>query len=418
MHKYGGLLYFSTGTKNTLPIDMINHRSLFLQHMAQTSSAPIGIEIIKADGSFLFDVEGKKYIDLISGITVCSLGHSHPKITEAIKKQVDAYTHVMVYGELIQSPQTLLAKKLTGLLPGHLNCTYFTNSGAEAVDGALKLSRRYTRRKEIVAFKNSYHGSTMGPLSLMSDEYFTAPFKPLLADVKFLNFNNFCELEKITTQTACVVTEVIKSEEGYLLPSENFLDALKERCTETGTLLVFDESQTGMGRTGKMFGFENYHVAPDILVLSKALGGGMPLGAFISSKEIMHSLSDNPVLGHITTFGGHPVSCAAALAMIEALLEENVLTAIAQKEKIIRNNLTHKAIKRMAGCGLMLSVEFESKELNLKIIKQCIAKGVFTDWFLFAENKMRITPPLNIPEQLLNDACCIIIDCIDAATKN
>lgn len=396
---------------------MINHRSLFLQHMAQTSPAPIGIEITKAEGSFLFDAAGKKYIDLISGITVCSLGHNHPKVNSAIKKQVDAYTHIMVYGELIQSPQTLLAQKLSSILPAKLNCTYFTNSGTEAVDGALKLSRRYTSRKEIIAFKNSYHGSTTGSLSLMSDDYFTSAFKPLLPGVKFFDFNNFVQLKSITTQTACVVAEVIKSEEGYKLPAENFLNELRNRCNNTGTLLIFDESQTGMGRTGKMFGFEKYNVVPDILVLSKALGGGMPLGAFISSKEIMHSLSSNPVLGHITTFGGHPVCCAASLAAIAALLEENILAEVKEKEKIIRNALKHPAIKNISGCGLMLSLEFDSKEINLKIIHQCIAKGVFTDWFLFAENKMRITPPLNIPNKVLIEACNVITECIKKVTQ-
>lgn len=391
---------------------MINHRSLFLQHMAQTSPAPMGLEITKAEGSFLFAADGKKYIDLISGITVCSLGHNHSKVNAAIKKQVDIYTHVMVYGELIQSPQTLLAQKLSSILPAKLNCTYFTNSGAEAIDGALKLSRRYKDRQEIIAFKNSYHGSTTGPLSLMSDEYFTSAFKPLLPGVKFLDFNDFIQLENITPQTACVVAEVVKSEEGYKLPAENFLKELRNRCTQTGTLLIFDESQTGMGRTGKMFAFERYNVMPDVLVLSKALGGGMPLGAFITSKEIMHSLSNNPVLGHITTFGGHPVCCAASLAAIESLLEENILSAVEEKEIIIRNALTHPAIKNISGCGLMLSLEFESKEINLEIIKQCITNGVFTDWFLFAENKMRITPPLNIPNNILLEACNVITKCI------
>ncbi|MBK7853655.1 MAG: aspartate aminotransferase family protein [Bacteroidetes bacterium] len=396
---------------------MINHRSLFLQYMAQTSPAPIGIEITKAEGSFLFDAAGKKYIDLISGITVCSLGHNHPKINAAIKKQVDTYTHIMVYGELIQSPQTLLAQKLSSLLPQNLNCTYFTNSGAEAIDGALKLSRRFTGKYEIVAFKNSYHGSSTGPLSLMSDEYFTSPFKPLLPGVKFLDFNKVNQLENITTQTACVVAEVIKSEEGYKLPSENFLEELSKRCTQTGTLLIFDESQTGMGRTGKMFAFEKYNVVPDVLVLSKALGGGMPLGAFITSTEVMQSLSNNPVLGHITTFGGHPVCCAASLAAIESLIEKNILSGIEEKESIIRNQLTHTAIKNISGCGLMLSLEFESKETNLEIIKQCITNGLFTDWFLFAENKMRITPPLNIANSVLLEACSIITQSIRRVTQ-
>jgi acetylornithine/N-succinyldiaminopimelate aminotransferase len=396
---------------------MINHRSIFLQHLAQTNPEPIAIEIIKADGTFLFDSARKKYIDLISGITVCSLGHNHPVVNAAIKKQVDIYSHIMVYGELVQSPQTLLAKKLSELLSSNLNCSYFTNSGAEAIDGAMKLAKRFTGRTEIIAFKNSYHGSTQGPLSLMSNEYFTAPFRPLLPDVKFIEFNNRKQLKEITKSTACVVAEIIKAEQGCLLPEHDFLIALQKRCNETGTLLLLDESQTGMGRTGSMFAFEHYNIVPDILVLSKAFGGGMPLGAFISSKEIMDSLTNNPVLGHITTFGGHPVCCAASLASINVLLDEKIIEGVLAKENIVRQVLIHPAIKNISGKGLLLAIEFETKELNLKVIKQCIYNGVFTDWFLFAENKMRIAPPLNCPDDLLRKACLIILKSIDESLQ-
>lgn len=387
---------------------MINHRTLFLNHLAQTSDAPLSLHIIKAQGSILTDADGKDYIDLVSGIAVSNIGHNHPSVISAIKKQVDDYMHIMVYGELIQSPQTLLAQKLATLLPENLSCCYFVNSGAEAVDGAMKLAKRFTKRREIIAFENSYHGSTQGPLSLMSNEYFTSAFRPLLPGINFIRFNAKEDLEKITSDTVCVIAELIKAENGCNTGDKDYFKDLRKRCTQTGTLLVLDESQTAFGRTGSMFAFEQYGIVPDILILSKSFGGGMPLGAFIASKEIMQTLSNNPVLGHITTFGGHPVCCAASLASMEVLVEEKIIDAVFKKEKLFRSHLKNDTIKNISGSGLLLAIEFENAEINKKIIQQCLANGLFTDWFLFAENCMRIAPPLNISDELIVKACALI----------
>ncbi len=387
---------------------MINHRFIFQNNVAQTSPAPPALHITSASGSFLFDADGKKYIDLIAGISVCNLGHNHPEVIDAIKKQTETYMHVMVYGELIQSPQTKLAHALSTLLPQNLNCTYFTNSGSEAIEGAMKLAKRHTGRTQIIAFKNSYHGSTHGAMSLMSDENYKDAFRPLLPDVRFLNFNSVGELKYITTNTACVITEIVKAEEGCVVPENNFLQLLSQRCKETDTLLIADECQTGMGRTGKMFAFEHYNIIPDVLVLGKAFGGGMPLGAFISSKEIMQSLTYNPVLGHMTTFGGHPVCCAAGLASAKIILEQKIYSSVAEKEMLFKKLLTHPKIKSVAGKGLLLAVEFENEEMTRSVIDECCKNGLFTDWFLYAPHKMRIAPPLNISNQLIEEACSII----------
>ena len=392
---------------------MLNHRQLFLNHVAQTSQAPVALHIVKASGCFLYDDKGKEYIDLIAGISVCNIGHNHPAVVKAIKEQADDFLHVMVYGELIESPQTKLAHLLSQHLPPSLNCTYFVNSGAEAVEGALKLAKRFTGRKEIVSFKNSYHGSTHGALSLMSDEYFTSAYRPLLPGVTHLEFNNADDLKHITTNTACVITEIVRAEAGCITPENNFFQLLQTRCKEMGTLLIADECQTGLGRTGALFGFEHYQIEPDILCLGKALGGGMPLGAFIASHKMMQSFTVNPVLGHLTTFGGHPVCCAAAFASLNEIMGSKIYEQAEKKEKLFRDLLVHKKIKSIAGKGLLLAVEFEKEDFNRVVIQQCITDGVFTDWFLFAPNKLRLAPPLTISNDLIKRSCEVILNAID-----
>ena len=384
-------------------------RQLFLQHVGQTSEAPLALEIVKAEGCKLFDANGKEYIDLIGGISVCNVGHRHPKVIEAIKKQLDDYLHIMVYGELVQSPQVQYATTLTQHLPASLNAVFFTASGSEATEGAMKLAKRFTGRTQIISFKNSYHGSTQGALSVMGDEYWRNAFRPLLPDTMQLNYNSFEDLENITERTACIIVETVQAEAGVLVPQNNWLKALKEKCTATGTLLVLDEIQCGFGRNGTLWAFEQFDVVPDILLLGKALGGGMPLGAFIADKKIMDSLSHNPVLGHINTFGGHPVCCAAGLAAFNVLLDEKLMDSIKEKEALFIALLQHSKIKAVRSCGLMLAVEFESFEINKKIIDDLILQGVFTDWFLFASNCLRIVPPLVISGEEIKKACGIII---------
>ena len=395
----------------------ISHRQLFLQHLAQTSTTPIGLEIKKAKGIYLYDTSGKKYIDLISGISVSSLGHGHPKVIAAIKNQLNKYMHVMVYGEYIQSPQTQLASLLAKILPKNLSATYFVNSGSEAIEGALKLAKRYTGRTKIIACKNGYHGSTHGSLSLMSNNYFKNAFQPLLPNVDFIEFNNINDIHKITIQTACVVIELVQGEAGVLPAEKNFLKALRKKCTDTGTLLIIDEIQTGCGRTGSMFAFEQYGIIPDVLVLAKAFGGGLPLGAFISSKKIMSALSNNPELGHITTFGGNPVCCAASYATLNALLKEKIIDQVHKKEKIFISQLRHPLIKSIRSKGLLIAVEFENRSINQKIIARCIKNGVITDWFLFNASSMRISPPLVINGKEIKHACKIILNCINEVAE-
>ncbi len=391
---------------------MLTQRQLFLEHIAQTSEMPMGLEIEKAEGVYLTDINGKRYLDLISGISVSNVGHRHPKVVEGIKNQLDKYMHLMVYGEYIQSPQVLLATLLTTLLPKELSSVYFTNSGSEAIEGAMKLAKRYTGRTEIISFKNAYHGSTHGSLSIMGNEEFKNAYRPLLPDTRLIRFNNIQDINQITELTACVIIETIQGEAGAIVPEINFLKQLKKRCLETGTLLVADEIQTGFGRTGKLFAFEHFDFVPDILCLAKGMGGGMPIGAFISSGEIMHSLTNNPVLGHITTFGGHPVCCAASLATLRVLLEENLIEQVEKKESLFRKLLIHPKIKSINGIGLLLSLEFENYEQNKSIIDRCILNGVITDWFLFNSNSMRIAPPLTITEKEIEMACDIITKCI------
>ncbi len=391
---------------------MLTHRQLFFNHLAQTTETPLALEIEKAEGVYLFDTSGKRYIDLISGISVSNVGHRHPKVVSAIQNQIDKYLHLMVYGEYIQSPQVKLAKLLADNLPSNLNSVYFVNSGSEAIEGAMKLAKRSTGKTEIISFKNGYHGSTHGSLSIMGNEEFKNAFRPLLPDTRQIEFNNFDHLKQITDRTACVVIETIQGEAGVVLPQNNFLKQLRERCTEVGALLVIDEIQCGFGRTGKLFAFEHYNFIPDILCLAKGMGGGMPIGAFISSKEIMNTLTNNPILGHITTFGGHPVCCAAGLATLQILLEEKLISHVEAKEQLFRKLLKHPKIKSLNGKGLLLSIEFESFEQNKTIIDKCIEKGVITDWFLFNTPSMRIAPPLIITEEEIKFACQIIVQSI------
>ncbi len=393
----------------------MNQRQLFLQHVAQTSDAPLALEIVKAEGSTLWDADGKSFIDLIAGISVCNIGHRHPAVTEAIKKQVDQYLHLLVYGEFVETPQVAYAHYLTQHLPGSLNSVYFTNSGAEATEGAMKLAKRYTSRTQIIAFNQSYHGSTQGALSIIGDEYWRNAYRPLLPGILHLNYNSLDDLEHITTATACVIAETIQAERGVVAPSKAWMQALRKKCTETGCLLVLDEIQSGFGRTGTLWGFEQFGIIPDIILLGKALGGGMPLGAFVADKKIMRSLTSNPVLGHITTFGGHPVSCAAGLAAMKALQEENITGGVKAKEKLFLSLLKHPQIKAVRSAGLLIAVEFESFEKNKTIIDLCIGSGVLTDWFLFAPECMRIAPPLNISDEEIIKACGIIIDAINKA---
>ncbi|MFD0751443.1 aspartate aminotransferase family protein [Mucilaginibacter calamicampi] len=388
-------------------------RQLFLANNAQTTDFPLLLEFERAEGIYLYNSEDKAYIDLISGIGVSSLGHGNPKVIEAVKQQVDKYMHLMVYGEYVQTPQVRFAEKLVSVLPENLQSVYFVNSGAEAVEGAIKLAKRFTGRQQIVACHGSYHGSTNGALSVMGNEEYKQAYRPLLPGVGFINFNNADDLAQITTETACVIIETIQGEAGVRVPDIAYMQALRKRCTQTGTLLILDEIQAAFGRTGKLFAFEHFDIVPDVLLLAKALGGGMPIGAFITSNQIMGALKENPILGHITTFGGHPVCCAAGLAALEVLLEDDLVSGVAEKEALIRQLLVHPAIKQIRGKGLMLAVELENFDLNKKIIDRCIANGVITDWFLHCSNAMRIAPPLIITSTQITEACKIIIEAIN-----
>lgn len=361
----------------------------------------------------MYNHEGKAWIDLISGIGVSNIGHRNPQVINAIKDQLDKYMHLMVYGEYVQTPQVRFAEKLASLLPEALQSVYFTNSGAEAIEGAMKLAKRFTGRSEIIACHNAYHGSSQGALSIMGNEEFKQAYRPLLPGVRFIEFNNGDDLCNVTENTACVIIETIQGEAGIRVPDAEYICKLRNRCYETGTLLVLDENQTAFGRTGKLFAFEHFNIIPDILVLGKALGGGMPLGAFVSSTDIMGALKNNPILGHITTFGGHPVCCASGLASLNVLLEENLIDTVAEKETLFKQLLTHPVIKQIRGKGLMLAAELDSFDLNKKIIDKCIEDGVVTDWFLHCSNSMRIAPPLTINHKQIKDACSIIINAVN-----
>jgi len=391
---------------------MLSHKQLFLLNTAQTSDFPRLLEIEKAEGCYLYDPSGKRYLDLVSGFAVSNLGHRNPNVVKAIKDQVDKYLHVTVYGEYIQAPQVLFAQKLASVLPQNLSSVYYTNSGAEATEGALKLAKKYTNRSHIVAFHHSYHGSTHGALSVMGNEEYKQAYRPLLPDISFINNNAYADLETITHQTAAVILETIQGEAGVRVPNKEYLKALREKCTETGTLLIFDEIQTGFGRTGKMFAFENFDVIPDILLLAKGMGGGMPIGAFISSKKIMDVLKDNPILGHITTFGGHPVSCAAGLATLNTIIAEDLFADVPVKEQLFRSLLIHPKIKEVRGMGLMLCIQLDSFKQVEAISKKCVENGVIIDWFLHCDTAMRIAPPLIITKEEIAFSCKVILDAI------
>lgn len=392
---------------------MLSQRQLFLQHVAQTSDAPLALEIEKAEGVYLYDVSGKKYIDLISGIGVSALGHCHPKIVEAVQVQAAKYAHTLVYGEFIQAPQVQLAKYVVDLLPQNLNSVYFTNSGTEATEGAMKLAKRFTDRTEIISCYNSYHGSTQGALSLLGDEYFKSAFRPLLPDTRQIRYNNFDDINLITKKTAAIFLEPVQAEAGIIVPSKGYLQAVRNRCDETGTLLVFDEIQTGCGRTGTFFRFEAENVIPDILLLAKGFGGGLPLGCFISDKKIMQVLTNNPVLGHITTFGGNAICCAASLACLQEIEEQKLYASVEQKANLFLELLQHKSIQKITHCGLMMAVHLDNFTNLRKVIDICLENGLVTDWFLFADNCMRIAPPLIITENEIKQACTIILNALD-----
>lgn len=392
---------------------MLSPRQLFLLNTAQTSSSPRLLEIDRAEGMYLYDHQGKSYMDLVSGFAVSNTGHRHPKVIQAIKDQADKYLHLTVYGEYIQAPQIKFASKLASILPSTLSSVYFVNSGAEATEGAMKLAKRFTGRSEIIACKNSYHGSTQGALSVMGNEHYKQAYRPLLPGIRFIEFNNLIDLSAISIDTAAVIMETIQGEAGVIVPDTNYMQSLRRRCDETNTLLILDEIQSGFGRTGKLFAFEHFEIKPDILLLAKGMGGGMPIGAFISSDEIMSVLKENPILGHITTFGGHPVSCAAGLANLEVILDENLFEDVPRKESIFRKHLQHPEIKEIRGKGLMLSIQLTSFEQVEKVSKRCVENGIIIDWFLHCDTAMRIAPPLIITDNEIINACEIIIEAIE-----
>ena len=385
----------------------------FFKYQAQTSPHPLAIEISKAKGSYIYDTSGKKYLDFVAGVSANSLGHNNPKVTEAIKNQLDSYAHVMVYGEFIQQPQVDLCKLLAENSPENLNSVYITNSGTEATEGALKLAKRVTNRSEIIAAKNSYHGNTMGSMSVSGVESQNSAFRPLIPGTKFIAFNNVTELNKITTKTAAVILETIQGGAGFIESKNNFLSKVKQRCLEVGALLILDEIQTGIGRTGTFWGFENYNVTPDIIITGKGLGGGMPIGAFISSFEKMSLLKDNPKLGHISTFAGHPVIAAAGVATVTEITTANLITASLKKETLIRKHLIHPSIKEIRGKGLMLAAILETPELAAKVIHKCLENGLILFFLLFEGCAMRITPPLTITDEEIIKGCKIILNSID-----
>jgi acetylornithine/succinyldiaminopimelate/putrescine aminotransferase len=386
---------------------------IFTAHLAQTTPYPFAIPIEKAEGVFLYEPSGKRYYDMISGIAVSSVGHRHPKVVNAIKNQLDRHLHVMAYGEFIQSPSNQLAKKLSELLPASLNCSYFVNSGTEANEGALKLAKRFTGRTEIVSCKKSYHGSTHGSLSVSGNEVKKNAFRPLLPNVKFIEFNHPNDLHAITEHTACFIMETIQGDAGVRIPSKEYMKAVRARCAETGTLLILDEIQTGIGRTGTLFAFEQFDIVPDILTTAKALGGGLPIGAFISSKEIMSCLTHNPALGHITTFGGNPVCCASALATLQVIEEENLMAQVEEKGRLIESLIQHPSVKEIRRMGLMFAVDFDSPERVQKIVDEALKNGVICFWFLSCPASFRIAPPLTITEHEIREACTIILKAIE-----
>lgn len=388
---------------------------VFLTHLAQTTDSPYLISVERAEGIYLYSPEGKRYTDLISGIGVSNIGHRHPKVIQAIKDQLDKHLHVMVFGEYIQSSPNLLAKKITGLLPKKLNCCYFVNSGTEANEGALKLAKRYTDRTEIVSFRKSYHGSTHGSLSVSGNEVKKLAFRPLLPDVRFINFNVLAELEQITERTACVIMETVQGDAGVHIPTVEYMKAVRDRCSKTGALLILDEIQCGMGRTGTLFAFEQFGIVPDILTVAKAFGGGLPIGAFIADHEVMKCLTHDPMLGHITTFGGNPVCCASSLATLQVIEDEKLLESVEEKGKLFEMLLRHPRIKAIRRIGLLFAIDFESAAIVARIVEEAKKLGVICYWFLSHPNSFRIAPPLTITHEQINESCSSILQAIDNA---
>ena len=386
----------------------------FFKHQAQTTPHPFAMEISRAEGSYIYDQNKTPYLDFVAGVSACSLGHRHPKVVAAIKKQLDSYMHVMVYGEYVQSPAVKLCKLLASNLPPKLETTYLTNSGTEAIDGAMKLARRYTGRSEIIAAKNAYHGNTMGALSVMGYEQRKQPFRPLIPDIRFIEFNNLEDLSQITTKTAAVILETIQGGAGFIEPRNGYLTKVQEKCNQVGALLILDEIQPGIGRTGTLFGFENYNCIPDVVVTGKGLGGGMPIGAFTASEEMMDSLSDHPKLGHITTFGGHPVIAAAALATLEEITTSNLIPETLVKEALIRKHLQHPLIKEIRGKGLMLALMVDSSEIANKIVLQAKEDGLILFWLLYEPKAVRISPPLTISKEEIEKGCNIILNILNS----
>jgi acetylornithine/succinyldiaminopimelate/putrescine aminotransferase len=392
-------------------------RKQFLAHVAQTSPSPMLVEVERAEGTFFYTPEGKRYYDLVAGVSVSNVGHANPAVVRAVQEQAARYMHVMVYGELVEAPQVAYAARIAGLLPGGMECVYFVNSGAEAVEGALKLAKRFTGRTELVSMRRAYHGSTHGAMSMMGapeGEEWKAAFRPLLPDVQAIEFNDFAELERITTRTACVLAEPVQGEAGVRPPVPGYLEALRRRCDEVGALLVFDEIQTGMGRTGALFASLKYGVAPDIVCLAKAFGGGMPLGAFAARHEVMDTLREGPVLGHITTFGGHPVCCAAGLAALEYLEEHDVVAGVEGKGALYERLLAdHPAVRGIRRSGLLLAVELGDAGRLYRLMELFKERGIMSDWFLYCDTAFRISPPLTISEEEIRDSAAIIRGCLD-----
>ncbi len=388
-------------------------QEVFLHSLAQTSPYPFQIPVERAEGVYLYTPDGKLYMDMISGIGVSAIGHRHPHVIQAIKNQLDKHLHVMVYGEYIQATPNLLAKKLSSLLPSSLNCSYFVNSGTEANEAALKLAKRYTGRTEIVSCKKSYHGSTHGSLSVSGNETKKQAYRPLLPDVNFIEFNNLADLASITSRTACVIMETIQGDAGVRIPTKKYLQAVRKQCNETGALLILDEIQCGMGRTGKLFAFEHFGIVPDILTIAKAFGGGLPIGAFISSEKKMKTLTHDPMLGHITTFGGNPVCCASALATLEVIENENLISTVEAKGQLIEHLLKHPKIKAMRRIGMLFAFDFETEAIVNNIVQHTKENGVICYWFLSHPNSFRIAPPLTITEEEIKKACTIILEAID-----
>lgn len=387
---------------------MISNRELFLKNTAQTSSSPRLFEIVKAEGVYLLGPNGERYLDLVSGFNVSNIGHRHPKVIQAIQQQLEKYLHVTVYGEFVQAPQVQFATELLATLPSSFGSVYLTNSGTEAVEGSMKVAKKYTGRRQIIAAEKAYHGSTQGALSLIGNPAYQEAYAPLLPEIDFITFNDIDSLNNITNQTAAVIIEAIQGEAGVRVPSKEFMQALRRKCDETGTVLIFDEIQTGFGRTGKMFAFEHFDVVPDVLMLAKGIGGGMPLGAFVARKEIMDVIKDNPMLGHITTFGGHPVSCAAALASLQVIQDEKLLDTVDSKAALFRQELNHPKIKEIRGLGLMMCLQLETFEQVYQVSSFCAEQGVMIDWYLHCETALRVAPPLTISETEIKHACEII----------